>query len=43
MLREAAIALGLPDGLAERPKKAAQYGSGVARALSRLARNERRP
>ncbi len=33
VLRSAARALGLPDSLATRPKKALQYGSGVTRLL----------
>ncbi len=33
LLRELATALGLPPVLANRPKKAFQYGSGIARAL----------
>lgn len=33
MLRAAARVLGLPDSLATRPKRALQYGSGVARLL----------
>lgn len=37
VLREAAKLLGVPEVIAERPKKAAQYGSGVSKALERLA------
>lgn len=35
VLREAALALGLPAALARTPKKAAQYSSGVQKALAR--------
>jgi len=34
VLREAALALGLPGEIARRPKKAAQYSSGVMKLLS---------
>jgi asparagine synthase (glutamine-hydrolysing) len=36
LLREAALRSSLPQALAERPKKAAQYGSGVARMLAKV-------
>lgn len=35
ILREAGLVLGLPSGLADAPKKAAQYSSGVQRFLAR--------
>lgn len=35
VLRDAARILGLPEKLAERPKKAAQYGSGFQRVIER--------
>ena len=38
LLREMATALGLPPELANRPKKAFQYGSGIARALRSSSR-----
>lgn len=38
VLRNAAKLLGVPEKIAERPKKAAQYGSGVSKSLERLAR-----
>lgn len=38
LLRQMAAELGLPKALAERPKKAFQYGSGVARLLRQSAR-----
>lgn len=41
LLREAALVSGLPPALADRPKKAAQYGSGVARMLARASGNGR--
>jgi asparagine synthase (glutamine-hydrolysing) len=34
VLRDAALRLGLPEGLASAPKKAAQYSSGVAKLLA---------
>lgn len=39
-LRRAAARLGLPEPLVRRPKKAAQYGSGIMPRLERLARAE---
>ncbi|MFH0815545.1 MAG: asparagine synthase-related protein [Methanobacteriota archaeon] len=39
LLRYAAVSCGLPMELAMRPKKAAQYGSGVARMLSKARGN----
>lgn len=36
ILREVAHLLGLPDEIARKPKKAAQYGSGVQRFISRM-------
>jgi asparagine synthase (glutamine-hydrolysing) len=36
VLRAAALELGLPEELAEAPKKAAQFSSGVAKLLKRL-------
>jgi len=39
LLRAAALSCGLPSELAMREKKAAQYGSGVARMLSKASRN----
>ncbi len=38
ILRRLASKLGLPDGVANRPKKAAQYSSGAAKILERLAK-----
>jgi asparagine synthase (glutamine-hydrolysing) len=38
ILRELAKNLGLPDKLANRPKKAAQYSSGVNKALVKIAK-----
>lgn len=38
VLRKAAVRLGLPPSLAQRPKKAAQYGSGATFILRSLAR-----
>lgn len=38
ILRLAAQELGLPKGLTERPKKAAQYGSNVSRLIARLTK-----
>jgi len=38
ILRKIAINMGLPEELAERPKKAAQYGSGFDKAIERLAK-----
>jgi asparagine synthase (glutamine-hydrolysing) len=35
VLREAALRLGVPEEIARRPKKAAQYSSGVTKLLSR--------
>ncbi|MFQ5552804.1 MAG: asparagine synthase C-terminal domain-containing protein [Thermoplasmata archaeon] len=43
LLRRVATELGLPETIVERPKKAAQYGSGVMPALRRLAGAEDRP
>lgn len=43
LLRRVATTLGLPSAIVERPKKAAQYGSGVMPALRRLAKAEGRP
>ncbi|NJD99766.1 asparagine synthase (glutamine-hydrolyzing) [Thermococcus sp. LS1] len=40
VLREAAVELGLPKWIAERDKKAAQYGSGAQKLLEKLARSE---
>jgi len=37
-LRHLAKRLGLPDGVAERPKKAAQYSSGTGKMLEKLAK-----
>ncbi len=36
LLRNAARLMGVPEAIAERPKKAAQYGSGVSKALRRI-------
>lgn len=36
LLRSVALALGVPEELAQRPKKAFQFGSGLARSLRRL-------
>ena len=38
ILRELAREIGLPDEIVNRPKKAIQYGTGVMKALKRLAR-----
>jgi asparagine synthetase B (glutamine-hydrolysing) len=38
ILRKAAIALGLPEEFALRPKKAAQYGSNFDKAIAKLAK-----
>ncbi len=38
VLRKIAVGLGLPEELAERPKKAAQYGSGFDKAMERLTK-----
>jgi diphthine-ammonia ligase len=43
ILRDAAVQLGLPAEFAYRPKKAAQYGSGVMKQLIRLGKNKRKP
>ncbi len=43
LLRRVAATLGIPSAIVERPKKAAQYGSGVMPALRRLAKAEHRP
>ncbi len=43
LLRRVAAELGLPSVIVERPKKAAQYGSGVMPALRRFAKSEGRP
>ncbi len=40
LLREVATLLNLPRPLVERPKKAAQYGSGVMKRMKALAKNE---
>ncbi|MDO8481043.1 MAG: diphthine--ammonia ligase, partial [Nanoarchaeota archaeon] len=40
ILREAARELGIPEEFAERPKKAAQYGSKFDRALEKLSKRE---
>ena len=40
VLRRLASKLGLPDDVSGRPKKAAQYSSGVQKILERLARRE---
>ena len=40
VLREAAIRIGLPRDLALKTKKSTQYGSGVHRTLTRLAREK---
>ncbi len=42
LLRRVAAELGLPSAIVERPKKAAQYGSGVMPALRRFAKTEGR-
>lgn len=42
LLRRVGAELGLPSPIVERPKKAAQYGSGIMPALRRLARTEGR-
>jgi asparagine synthase (glutamine-hydrolysing) len=39
-LRQVATALGL-EGAALRPKKAAQYGSGIMKAMKTMAKSER--
>ena len=38
VLRRAALRMGLPRELVERPKKAAQYGSGAQRILEKIAK-----
>ena len=43
LLRRVAAEAGLPSSIVERPKKAAQYGSGVMPALRRFAKTEGRP
>ncbi|MCJ7731511.1 asparagine synthase C-terminal domain-containing protein, partial [Candidatus Bathyarchaeota archaeon] len=40
ILRELAIKLDIPEKLAYRPKKAAQYSSGVNKALSQIAKKK---
>jgi asparagine synthase (glutamine-hydrolysing) len=40
ILRELAISRGIPEKLANRPKKAAQYSSGVNKALKKIARKD---
>ena len=40
ILRKLAKTLGLPDEIALKPKKAAQYSSGVSKTLRRIARQE---
>jgi asparagine synthase (glutamine-hydrolysing) len=42
-LRRVASIAGLPPALVERPKRALQYGSGVARRVERIVRYERSP
>ena len=42
LLRRVAAEMGLPSVIVERPKKAAQYGSGVMPALRRFAKTEGR-
>ncbi|MBS3135807.1 diphthine--ammonia ligase [Candidatus Woesearchaeota archaeon] len=41
ILRDVAKKIGIPVDIAERKKKAAQYGSGFDRAIGKLARNEK--
>ncbi|MEM1563149.1 MAG: asparagine synthase-related protein [Candidatus Bathyarchaeia archaeon] len=41
VLRRAAEKLGLPSEIVNRPKKAAQYATGVAKAIRRLAKRDR--
>jgi len=38
ILREAAKSVGVPDPILNRPKKAAQYGSGTSKVIEKLAR-----
>jgi len=38
-LKRLALAMGVPDYVVNRPKKAAQYGSGSNKTLEKLARN----
>ena len=38
LLREISVELGLPEFIAQRPKKATQYGSGMDKAIERLTR-----
>lgn len=38
ILRKVAVELGLPENLSERPKKAAQYGSGFDNLIEKLAK-----
>lgn len=38
ILRKVAVELGLPEELSERPKKAAQYGSGFDKIIEKLAK-----
>ncbi len=40
ILRKAAIILGLPEEIAARKKKAAQYGSGINKILKKLAKDK---
>jgi asparagine synthase (glutamine-hydrolysing) len=40
VLRQAAKNLGIPASIADRPKKAVQFATGVDEALERLARKE---
>jgi asparagine synthase (glutamine-hydrolysing) len=40
ILREAAKKAGVPAQILNRPKKAAQYGSGVQKAIDKIARNK---
>jgi asparagine synthase (glutamine-hydrolysing) len=42
LLRQAALELGVPTDLAQRPKRALQYGSGVRRLVGELDRARRR-
>ncbi|WP_297510906.1 asparagine synthase (glutamine-hydrolyzing) [Thermococcus sp.] len=41
ILRKLARKLGLPEWIAERPKKAAQYGSGAQKLLEKLAKEKK--
>jgi asparagine synthase (glutamine-hydrolysing) len=40
ILRQAAIELGLPENIANREKKAAQYGSGVMNLIKKMAKEK---